>query len=130
MKKTVITVSVIIYVIIITVLSLINLSDTNTPQTMEHFDKIVHFGFYFIMNLLLMILLYIFKKGYRLRYMIVATIISILYGISIEIVQSYVGRDFDVNDIIANSLGALVALLIYWRYKNKINSCVMLFLSK
>lgn len=54
----------------------------------------------------------------RDRSILFSLIAAILYGLSDEIHQRYVpGRVFDVLDILADSLGALLFVLGYWLFK-------------
>lgn len=44
--------------------------------------------------------------------MLFITIITIIYGIAMEYVQGWVGRDFDVKDMIADAAGAITAFFL------------------
>ena len=78
---------------------------------LQHVDKLVHFVLFGIFPVLWSYY-FIQKKGKsNWKHMIILfCIISILLGISLEYVQHYfvVNRDFDVIDIIADTLGAIV----------------------
>ena len=41
------------------------------------------------------------------------TLISLMVSLTIEIVQKYIGRSFDIDDIILNVLGGILGFLIY-----------------
>jgi VanZ family protein len=99
----------IILIIVIFILSVLKISDTNLP---EESDKVVHFIMYFFCAAAF----YFLKFKYYLFY-------AIGYGIFIEIVQYFIPwRSFSVGDIIANSLGALsFFIVIKIIFKNKIN---------
>ena len=43
----------------------------------------------------------------------VITILTVIASLTIETVQYYIGRVFDIDDIILNSLGAIIGFLIY-----------------
>ncbi len=82
-------------------------------------DKLAHAFFYFV--LVLLIIWGDYKNGKKSRLFSV-TCLCILYGISIEFVQKYfcVDRYFEVLDMIANSIGALVAFsIIYFKIGTK-----------
>jgi len=93
------------YSILIIFVSLIKIeSETN----ITHLDKIIHAGIYFIFCILWFVPLRgVFKKG-TLFYVF---LFSIFYGILMELFQrnltSY--RNFELEDILSNSIGSLIA---------------------
>ena len=70
-------------------------------------DKVIHFTLFFIFTILLSFTSYCTRKICLLG-------IPILFGITIEIFQYFMamGRTFDLFDIVANSLGVLLAYLL------------------
>ena len=81
-----------------------------TPMLFMHQDKIFHMGAYFIMGLLAWRL---FKDCFSKPLFIwgISFCFCSLYGLSDEWHQSYVpGRDADVLDWLADSIGASIAL--------------------
>src|SRR5690625_7326350 len=70
-------------------------------------DKVIHFTLFFIFTFLFILSNFIRNKKLVL-------IISILLGISIEILQYIMdlGRSFELLDIVANTMGALTAYYI------------------
>ena len=79
-------------------------------------DKLVHFGLFFI---LLVLLSFPFNKTTldnktRLKWFLVFTISGIVYGIAIEYIQKYfiLDRTFSVFDIMADAIGCIVGY--YW----------------
>lgn len=77
-----------------------------------HFDKIVHFGFYFILTILL---IKPFKKTINKYSYITALLISATLSGAIELLQKTVTttRHGDIYDFIANLLGISFALITY-----------------
>jgi glycopeptide antibiotics resistance protein len=77
-----------------------------------HFDKMVHFGLFFVFCILL---LRPFKK-LQLKYYILAPLISILLSAVLEISQHVISnsRSSDIKDFIANSMGAIAAIIFYY----------------
>ncbi len=81
------------------------------------FDKVVHFFVYSVLTLLMIIG---FTKQYTyasLRRYAVATalIVGISYGIIIEFVQlSVPGRDLELMDMVANSIGCFLGYGIFY----------------
>lgn len=101
-----------VYIITLTVVCLVKISTPAPKLEVIGFDKIVHFCLYFGLNLLLITTMISHKGSAKLSAIISLTLSAILYGVAIEIIQGYVGRDFDLYDIAANSLGAIVASIV------------------
>ena len=99
------------WTVLITFLSLISINNTSLFMSkLPYKDKIVHFVFYFMF-----VVLWNFSLNQKipyLKYKILAG--AILYGIIIEILQVAitVSRTADFFDVIANSLGALIAFFM------------------
>ncbi len=76
------------------------------------FDKFVHASMFFILSTLLLMLVQ--KEQLKNYYNFLFLNISVLYGISLEIMQAtvFVNRSADKNDMIANSFGCIMALLL------------------
>jgi VanZ family protein len=77
-----------------------------------HFDKMVHFGLFFILCFLL---LRPFKRV-KLKYYLMATLISIVFSGLLEFSQQIFSksRSSDIYDFMANTLGILFAVLFYY----------------
>jgi len=81
------------------------------PMLFEHQDKLHHLGAYFIMGVLAWRFFNDYAQNQKSMFMMSLVFCS-LYGISDEIHQSYVpDRDADVFDWLADTLGALIALI-------------------
>lgn len=82
-------------------------------------DKLVHAGMFFVLAALLA---QAFRNGGApARYVLWAILFSVAYGIGTEFMQGLeaMGRRTDINDMIANSLGALAAgVFANWRERN------------
>lgn len=78
-------------------------------------DKAVHFGLFFIQTLLIVFAFYK-RKQLRFKIMLITTISVILYGMLMELLQMVMrlGRSADWDDVLANALGAVFALLLYF----------------
>lgn len=87
----------------------------NVPKIdfFPHFDKVVHFGIYFVLSILT-IPVVIKKKHYNKAYLL-ASIFSITTGIFFEWLQNYMaqGRTASLYDAIANMVGAIIGVLFY-----------------
>lgn len=84
------------------------------------FDKVIHFGAYFL--LALSWLLSFIKKSKEATYAYIIVFLVGVYGIIIEGLQATITtvRQADIYDIIANFTGVLVALLIFSKVLQKI----------
>jgi hypothetical protein len=72
-------------------------------------DKLVHGGMFFVLSVLLA---QAFKGGGSIaRYILWAVIVSAAYGLGTEFLQGLeaLGRRRDINDMIANTIGAISA---------------------
>lgn len=104
--------------IIILVLSTISGKELNKlPRIpIPHFDKIVHFGLYFILSLLLASGFKQMKNEFiSKKYIYLSSIISILYGLLMELIQKFLctDRSIDIYDLVANFSGILIGLILY-----------------
>ncbi len=113
----------IIWCIIILVLCAIP-GDTipSTSINVPYFDKIVHFGMFFMMGVFLCAeLRYQTSLSYT-KTTILTVILVAIYGGIIEVLQHYIfiKRSGDYYDLIADILGGLVATFIFpWLKKKK-----------
>ena len=80
-------------------------------------DKLIHLTMYFILILLWGINLISFKFS-----LIKILFLTIIFGLIIETLQYLLpfGRYFDLGDIIANSVGAIIGIIILLFYKKKL----------
>jgi len=78
-----------------------------------HFDKVVHFGIYFVLALLLAAA-FIKDRKYTRSYLL-AGLASVLTGIAFELIQKYLtpDRSGEINDMLANTLGVLAGIAVY-----------------
>lgn len=101
---------VVLYVLALTFLSLVSLSDV--PSLGFDFDdKIYHSLAYFILTLVLFNYFNAIKKKNAL---VISVTIAIVYGIIVELLQYTLTtwRTFDIYDAIANTLGAIIASVL------------------
>ncbi|CAM2860498.1 VanZ family protein [Weeksella virosa] len=78
--------------------------------TFQHTDKIVHFILFFCLAILV-------YNAYKLRYLEVF-FVTFTVSFLVEIAQHLLpfGRSFDWYDLLANALGALIAIAILWLF--------------
>ena len=80
-----------------------------------HADKLVHIFLFYVLSYLTLLYLLVKTKPNPLQLLRAAFFVTV-YGIALEYVQLYTGRDFDVWDMVADGVGAFGALAIL---KNK-----------
>lgn len=87
------------------------------------FDKWVHAGIFFIQTILLVIAFRKQPNSEKLRHnnIKVALLFCVFYGGILEILQGlvFIDRSADLNDFIANSTGAVIAVLLIKNNKIK-----------
>ncbi|MFI3288594.1 MAG: VanZ family protein [Rikenellaceae bacterium] len=112
-RQTVVEGLTLLYVIVVTLLSTIKLSPNVPMADVVGIDKVVHIMFYFVLNMLL--LLVFSQRGFIVKYSSVVwvTLCSIGYGCLMEVIQHFTGRQCSVLDIAANSIGAVIALALF-----------------
>ncbi|MDR1887188.1 MAG: VanZ family protein [Prevotellaceae bacterium] len=106
----------VLWIIVIAVACLMpgdKLPDASFFSKIPYFDKIVHFAMYFIFALFLM-------SGFSRQYgktsakaYVFSFIPACLMGILIEFIQDKIGRSYDMRDVIANTAGIIVSLLLF-----------------
>jgi VanZ family protein len=100
----------ILYVLALTAASLMIISDM--PSLGFSFDdKIYHAIAYFLLTLL--VFNYCNVKRFKSS-LVISAIVTIVYGIIIEVLQYVITtyRTFDIYDAIANTLGAILAVIM------------------
>ncbi|MFJ1429736.1 VanZ family protein [Capnocytophaga canimorsus] len=107
----------------VTFLSLKTPSKEMTLNFIPHLDKVVHFTFYFVFTLLLVLLL---KKEFlffnkNLAIYTFAGIIAFVWGVGMEILQKTITntRSADIFDVLFNTFGIVVALVFTTRLTSK-----------
>lgn len=118
-KKTLLFCAV-IWTALIAILSLITVEGIKSTIAIPHKDKMVHFVFYFVFVLLW----FGVKKASGNSKKVSQTIffLAVGYGLLMELLQNLLtaSRTADVLDVLANTLGAFMALLyINYKFLNK-----------
>lgn len=134
--KHVLFIAALLYTGLIIYLSLINLADTPVSR-LGVGDKAMHTGAYFGLGLLWLIFsIFNSENESFAKKIIVICVACIIFGIFIEVLQQELTeyRQLDLLDVLANSIGAIVAGTLVWllkeiliRLKVKIN---LFFLKK
>jgi VanZ family protein len=101
-----------------------DIPSVNIP--LPNLDKIVHIFFHLVFTILwFLFFLKQFKETNYLKLLIISVLLSVFYGIIIEILQGIVTttRNADIFDVLANVSGALIALSSFLYFKKfKLNS--------
>jgi VanZ family protein len=84
----------------------------------EGMDKVVHFGCYLILAASWLFYFNPTKEKNSLFYYVFISISMI--GILVEVLQDKMnlGREFDIYDMVANALGAMLGVLLYRRFSH------------
>lgn len=99
----------IIWTVLITGLSLITIK-ADVSSSLQSKDKLVHFIFYF---LFVLFWANSFKTTNKFFFVIIL-IVAFAYGILIEVMQECftLNRKAEINDVLANFMGAITAFLL------------------
>ncbi len=107
------------YTVFVCVISLVKVQSP-VKITISNLDKLVHFGIYFIFT----IVWFGYFSGTVLKKPIFkgvlkASLLAFFVGVSIEVIQQLFTkvRSGDVNDVLANSLGILMAVFLLYQIK-------------
>ena len=107
-----------IWTFVITVASLVSVNSFSKIKSVGN-DKIVHFLFY----LFFVILWGLVKRqnDSNRKYYLFVFLVAMSYGLIIEVLQEILTntRQADFYDFLANTIGALTALVVLFFYKNK-----------
>lgn len=111
-------VAAVIWTIMVTAGSCVPGSDATklNPLVFAGGDKIAHFGAYMVMQLLWALVLR--NRGSRIGGARTAFYGSVLLGLLLEICQGclFESRSFEIMDIIANIMGAIVGLVLFYKF--------------
>jgi len=111
------------FTIFLTVSSLVSFSGIKTISiSIANFDKIVHFILYFVLTLTWFFATQHYVKTTKDKLILIAALIG--YGIIIEALQDGITthRHADFYDILANSVGVLVAATLFSKLNRWFNS--------
>lgn len=115
MLKKVAFLTALVYAIALGAVSLMTLNDL--PEVNISFaDKIFHFLAYGLFVILWYLAFFYSFKCQKTKALLYAFILAVLFGIIIEVLQGALtaSRALDAYDALANTLGALTALIVLW----------------
>lgn len=112
----------ILYTIALFVASLIKISDPSLPVHFNNADKLFHLCAYLILTVLWQWYYFAKTKSTRLKPYLSICVSTIIFGIIIEILQEKLTtyRSFEYLDIVADTVGALLSILILFLFKSKV----------
>ena len=105
-------ISFIVLLAVVTVLMLIP-SPPQVGKDFKYIDKIEHAGVFFVLSVLLLTASG-FKTTENRRKSFLLLALLLVYGISIEFVQTFTGRMMEINDIFADLTGIAAGLVLYF----------------
>jgi len=103
---------VLLYIACIAGLSLLPQNEFPKVLFFRGFDKVVHIFLYLLFSLLLC---WSVKMELNFSWLFLIIPVTVGWGVLMELLQKsmHLGRSFDLNDIIANTLGVVTGVLIY-----------------
>lgn len=103
---------VVLYVGCIAALSLLPMRDLPQIPEFQGFDKLVHFTMYFIFSILLC---WALKTEHNYSWLFLVVPVTVGWGVFMEVMQfrMHLGRSFDIHDMMANTVGVGVGILLY-----------------
>ena len=116
----------IIWTIIILILCLLPKNVEPQPSWLTkipHFDKIVHFGLYAILGFLWYLS---HQKKQTTTFFLLIVFYAFILGGSIEIIQPFVGRSYELADLVVDILGCVGGICVYWGIMNNRNRTSLL----
>jgi len=98
-----------------------SIEGADTPELFSHFDKVLHVLEYAVYGFLVQRALINSNNNLSINFLLFFSIlICLLYGLSDEYHQTFVlGRQADISDLIADTLGGLLGSLAYLKIKHK-----------
>ena len=119
-KKYYKTLSVFVFIIVLCFLPG-NTANKLTFIDFPHFDKLVHFGMYFIFSFALFLDLKNNTRIQKKQILLIILLLTLFIGGSIEIIQNYFIplRSGDWYDLLADLVGSLVFIVGFFLKKNR-----------
>jgi VanZ family protein len=104
----------------ITALSLVSMSNFS-KVSIKGADNYVHFCFYFVLTILLVVNL--IQKFNIKRSIWISILLAFFYGMIIEVLQGILtsNREPEIKDVLFNSLGSLTAALLLFINRERLN---------
>ncbi len=116
-RKLVFTSAILVF-FAITVLSLM---PPRTNLSIHANDKVGHFIAYAVFSLNVLLL------GKNIKQYSLSMLLIVAYGILIEFLQSFVGRETSFYDFLANSAGVSIGIMLFLLFRKTINQILLKF---
>jgi VanZ family protein len=116
-RKLVFTSAILVF-FAITVLSLM---PPRTNLSIHANDKVGHFIAYAVFSLNVLLL------GKNIKQYSLSMLLIVAYGILIEFLQSFVGRETSFYDFLANSAGVSIGIMLFLLFRKAINQILLKF---
>jgi VanZ family protein len=110
----------VVYLLLVTIASLLPSKDVPEVTIFPYFDKLVHFSMYALFSFLV---LWAWPEKFTGMKQIIPFLLVLSYGFLMEVLQRYsnLGRSFDLKDELANCLGFFPGWLFWRLIKDKTN---------
>ena len=107
--------------VVFVAITALSLMPPRTNLTIPTNDKVGHFIAYAVFSLNILLL------GKNIMQYTVSTLLIVTYGILIEFLQSYVGRETSFYDFLANSAGVSIGIMLFLLFRKTINQILLKF---
>ena len=107
--------------IVFLAITALSLMPPRTNLTIPTNDKVGHFIAYAVFSLNILLL------GKNIMQYTVSTLLIVAYGILIEFLQSFVGRETSFYDFLANSAGVSIGIVLFLLFRKAINQILLKF---
>lgn len=112
-----------VFITVVTYLSLGKIPKVESRLSFDQIDKLIHFSIYVIFTILFFLALNESKRKIEISIALRNTLLfAVGYGLLIELLQHVMpfNRMFEILDIIANSLGAIMGCWLIKKYRSLI----------
>ncbi|MDD2985664.1 MAG: VanZ family protein [Flavobacterium sp.] len=120
LKKNLFLLLLFLWFVFITTLSLVSMNNFS-KVSIKGADNYVHFCFYFVLTVLLVIN---FITHFKLKKTFILSVaFAIFYGMIIEVLQGVLtsNREPEIKDVLFNSLGSLTAAFLLFLNRERLN---------
>ena len=107
--------------VVFVAITALSLMPPRTNLTIPTNDKVGHFIAYAVFSLNILLL------GKNIMQYTVSTLLIVTYGILIEFLQSFVGRETSFYDFLANSAGVSIGIVLFLFFRKAINQILLKF---
>lgn len=102
-------------------ITFLSLMPPRTNLSIHTNDKVGHFIAYAVFSLNVLLL------GRNIKQYTLSMLLIVTYGILIEFLQSFVGRETSFYDFLANSAGVSIGIMLFLLFRKAINQILLKF---